>query len=108
MMELVSERNFRETAASLLAGRVTRCDVAAAQDDFVRWASAEGLAGLLLRATSDRTEWDVLRAELVHAAVRQAVITTVQERELRRVLGGLAIAGVLPLLLKGAALAYTI
>jgi hypothetical protein len=108
MMELVSERDFWDLAASILAARVTRCEIAAQREDFVRWASTEGLAGLLLRAMPEGTAWDGFRAPLRQAALRQAVIATLQELELRRVLGGFALAGVSPLLLKGAALAYTI
>jgi signal peptidase I len=99
---------FHDLAASALARRQSTFDLLDRQTAFIRWASVEGLAGLLLQATSDDPGWAIVRGELREAALRQAAVAILQEQELRRVLDGLAHDAVQPLVFKGAALAYTI
>lgn len=133
MNTAVHERAFHELAASALAGRrpafdfpvdlpidlvarkaLPAVDTQPLPDDrgdlraaFVRWAAVEGLAGLLLRATSDDPGWSSVRDALREATLRQAAVAILQEQELRRVLEALAQDGIRPLVFKGAALAYT-
>jgi hypothetical protein len=106
-LHIMHERAFWEAAASALGGRVALGELASS-GAFARWAADEGLASLLLRAASGSAEQNVLRANLHPAALHQIAVGVVQQEELRRVLRGFAAAGLSPLLLKGAALAYTV
>ena len=64
------DNKFWNAAASALAGRASPCEIAVDGQEFVRWAATEGLAGLLLRASPAREEWDVFRDDLHQAALR--------------------------------------
>ncbi|MGH9140471.1 MAG: nucleotidyltransferase family protein [Vicinamibacterales bacterium] len=63
---------------------------------------------VLAQAAGSRVEDAVVRAGLLAELRRAAIADLYRERELRRLLSELAGAGVHPLLLKGAALAYTV
>jgi Uncharacterised nucleotidyltransferase len=62
---------------------------------------------VLAQVAGDRVQDDIVRAALVADVRKAAIADLLRERELRRVLDGLAAAGVDALLLKGSGLAYT-
>lgn len=97
-----------ESAAAALGGRRRLHDFSAHEREAVlRWATRHRLAGLLWRVAGP-VDPGAARDGWFDAACRQAAYAVYQEQELRRVLGEFARAGILPILLKGAALAYTI
>jgi len=105
----VNERKYWQTAAAALSGRRAACDVPAAERDaFVRWTSTEGLAGLLVSTSPDGNQPAGIREAIFDVARRQAARAAHQDHELQRVLSELAEAGLSTVLLKGAALAYTV
>src|SRR5712691_3528826 len=104
----MTEQRCWESAAAALGRRRALHDFSAHEREaLLRWAIRNRLAGLLRRVAgagdpgAGHDEWR-------DAARRQVAYATYQERELRRVVGEFARAGISPILLKGAALAYTI
>ena len=98
-----------ESAAAALGGRRALHDLSASEREMLlRWALRNRLAGLLWRvagcvpgAVEGRDAW-------LDAACRQAAYSVYQEQELRRVVDEFVRAGIPPIFLKGAALAYTL
>jgi len=79
--------------------------------DLIEEARRDDLLPLIargLRRTGDASWAESLRREAHDVAGRQAALEHFQRLELVRLLDGLAAAGVRPLLMKGAALAYTV
>ena len=99
-----------ETLAAAVTGRSVVFDAAAARD-LVAQARREGLVPLLARGvrSSGGDGWPAaVRSELEAALSDQVALEHLQRLEIARVLDGLASAGVRPLLMKGAALAYSV
>jgi hypothetical protein len=102
----VPERTFWQAAASVLARRDALSELTS-HEAFAQWASGEGLAALLLEALPESAGSAPLRTSLRTAVHRQVALAAIQEEELRRVLCELARSNISPVLLKGAALAYS-
>ena len=81
------------------------------EDQFFALCVNEGLVGLVerrLRSATSAGHWPpTLLARLKAASLELAVVSAFRERELKRVIDALAVAGVRPLVIKGAALART-
>jgi hypothetical protein len=108
----VTDEACWESAAAALAGHRALHDFSAHEREAVlRWATRNRLAGLLWREagpTDLAPPGRAARDGWLDAACRQAAYAVYQEQELRRVVDAFARAGVSPIFLKGAALAYTI
>jgi len=104
---------MEELLASTLRGETTACPCASREDDtrFLEAASRHRVESLVARALHDAgalAAWpEIVRDRLSRVAVRSGIVTQLMERDLKDVLAALASAGVFPLLLKGAGLAYT-
>ena len=101
---------FWTIAASALSRRAADNDNLHANDydAFADWAACEGIAGLLLWKCPDWAAARDLAPRLLDAARKRVALTAAEERELQRVLEASAVAGLSPVLLKGAALAHTV
>jgi putative nucleotidyltransferase-like protein len=105
-----------ESAAAALGGRRALHELSAHElEVFLRWALRNRLAGLLWRvagpvssAVEGRVDSRAARDGWLDAACRQAAYAVYQEQELRRVVEEFVRAGISPIFLKGAALAYTL
>ena len=96
-------------AAALLAGRERfESPVLVQHEAFARWAESERMAVLVSEALRAHPWGTALHQSLAVGVARQAARAMLQERELHRVLDALAGVGVEPVLLKGAALAYSV
>jgi hypothetical protein len=102
-----------ESAAAALGGRRALHDFGAREREvLLQWALRNRLAALLWRlgghVPSGVEGPGAARDGWLDATCRQAAYTVYQEQELLRVVGEFARAGIPPIFLKGAALAYTI
>jgi len=105
----LEEREHWRIAADALAGRCTALMVdAAGRSALVRWIAASRLGVLLQETCRAASRSDPIWVELSSTIHRELAVSALQERELRRLLDAFAAAGQSPILLKGAALAYTI
>ena len=105
----MDSKGNRAFAAALLAGREPVDSISPDRyDAFARWAASERLVVLVWAALRERPASAPLRDALASGVMRQTARAVLQERELRRVLDALAAAQVEPVLLKGAALAYSV
>ncbi len=96
-------------AGLALTGRSSGASLDASdRDAFSEWAINEGVAGLLLHAAPDWIASMHLRDRMLAASRARVAMAAAEEHELRGVLQACAGAGVRPILLKGAALAYTL
>jgi hypothetical protein len=99
-----------ETLAAAVTGRSIAVDEVDARD-LVAQARREGLVPLLARGvrSSGGDGWPAaVRHELEAAVTDQVALEHLQRLEIARVLAGLASAGIRPMLMKGAALAYSV
>ncbi len=105
-----SERRYWQAAAAALAGaRPPGLTLTPAEwEPFVRWVVRARLSVLLWQAYHDSFANDPVRAAIETAARQQAIGLALQEQELRRVVEAFSHAGLAPVLIKGAALAYSV
>jgi hypothetical protein len=104
-----NQRQYRRAAADALGGRCAALAVDAAdRDAFVRWIADNRLGVLLHEVCRASPRSNPIWSELSSAIHRELAVSALQERELQRLAGAFARAGLAPILLKGAALAYTI
>jgi len=109
-IEPMNEGRYRLLAAAALAGDAAALGALPEADQrlLVRWIVDQRLSTLLLGACPDSGEFEFVRTALSKGARRETLLTALQERELQRVLSALGAAGIVPILLKGAVLAYTV
>jgi len=105
-MEADSNRAF---AAALLAGREPLEPLVPVQHEaFARWVESERLALPVWEALRAHPARAALHRALAVGVARQVARAALQERELHRVLDAIVGVGVEPVLMKGAALAYSV
>ncbi len=112
-MTIASELAVTERLAALLRGEpVSWADVASTADDFVAACDEQQVTVLVaehVRALPPSGKWpDAVRRQLAARARAAAARELVVQRELTAVLDALAAADVLPIIIKGTALAYSV
>jgi Uncharacterised nucleotidyltransferase len=105
----LNQQELRRAAADALGGR---CEALAVDANdrpaFVQWIAENRLGVLLQDVCRESPRSNPMWRELSSAVHRELAVSALQERELQRLSGAFAAAGLVPILLKGAALAYTI
>ena len=104
---MTDETCWEAAAAALEGHRALHLFSAPEREVFLQWAIRHRLAGLLWRVAGP-VDGSTARDSWLDAARRQAAYAVYQEQELRRVVDEFTRAGIPPIFLKGAALAYTI
>jgi Uncharacterised nucleotidyltransferase len=100
---------LRRAAADALAGRCAALAVDAVdRAAFVQWIAENRLAVLLRDVCRQSPQSNPIWRELSSTIHRELAVSALQERELQRLCGAFAAAGLVPILLKGVALAYTV
>jgi hypothetical protein len=104
-----NRQELRRAAADALAGRCAALSVDAAdRGAFVQWIAENRLGVLLQDVCRESARSNPIWSDLSSTIHRELAVSALQERELQRLCGAFADAGLRPILLKGAALAYTI